>query len=305
MKTIGIVGGTGLIGSYLVKVLQDKGYAIVILSRNASKFHSKKNLTYVPFDPVKKICDGAALKKIDAVVHLSGAAILDKRWTKNRREEIQHARIESINFTIAQLKAFAPNCKIFLGTSSIGYYGPDAEGKTPFKENSPVFDDWVGNVVKNWEQAIRHAAPKMRTLILRHGAIFAKEDGAFQQFVRLMDLEIMPILGYSNQLISWIEASDLARMILFVLENCKDDEIINAVSPLPVAQKELARVVSSIRGGIRTPAQVPSNLIKIHLGEMATEVLKSCHASADKIMKLGFRYNYPDINGAVNAIFNK
>ena len=305
MKTISIIGGTGLVGSYLARILAEKGYDVIIFTRGATRRPTQKRISYAQYDAVKGTCDTVALKKTDAAIHLAGAAILGKRWTKLRKDEVLNSRLKSTEFLLAQLKAYAPNCKTFVASSSIGYYGPDALPKTSFTEDAAPFNDFIANACVAWEAAAQKAGPGMRTIIMRFGSVMAKEGGAFQQFARLMDLEIMPILGYNNQVVSWIEVSDLARLIVFLLETRQASGVYNAVAPHPVTQRLLAKTIAEARGAARIPTPAPAVLLKVFLGELSAEVLKSCTVSAKKVLALGFVFNYPEIKGAVQRILQK
>lgn len=305
MKTVSIIGGTGLVGTYLSNLLIEKGYDVIIFTRGATKMPSRKHLTYAQYDAEKELCDVNALKKTDAAIHLAGAGIADKRWTKQRKKEILTSRLLSTEFLIAQLKAYAPNCKVFVASTSTGFYGPDNATGVPFTEDTLPFYDFISTTCKEWETASQKASASMRTIILRFGVVLGKESGAFQQICRLMDLEIMPVLGYGNQIVSWIEVSDLARLILFLLEQKTASGVFNAVAPYPVSQKILTKTIAATRGATRMPSPAPAILLKVFLGELSSEVLKSCTVSSKKIQDLGFAFRYPEITAAIRDILKK
>ena len=112
----------------------------------------------------------------------------------------------------------------------------------------------------------------------------------------------MPILGSGRQIVSWIEVDDLARMLIHALEHQDINGIYNAVAPNPVTHKTLMKTIARIKGGIKIPIPVPSFALKIALGEMSEEVLKSCTVSAQKIQATGFTFHYDTIDKAVKAI---
>jgi NAD dependent epimerase/dehydratase family enzyme len=105
--------------------------------------------------------------------------------------------------------------------------------------------------------------------------------------------------------VSWLEVSDLCRLILFALEHEAISGIYNAAAPAPVTNKELMKTIAKVKGGISIPIHVPAFLLRILLGEMSNEVLKSCTMSAEKIRKAGFAFNHPDITSAVRNILAK
>ena len=141
--------------------------------------------------------------------------------------------------------------------------------------------------------------------MLRFGIVLGKEAGAFPQFAKPMDYGVVPILGSGGQVMSWVEIHDLCRAILYALEHNDVRGTYNIVAPGHVSHRELMNTIATVKGGIKIPVHVPSVLLKVLLGEMSTEVLKSCTVSADKIINAGFTFEHPDITSAVKAILGK
>ncbi len=304
MKTIGITGGTGFVGRHLTTLLINKGYNVVIFTRNAPKDRINQQLTYAHWDADKRECDINALKELQAVVHLAGAGIADKRWTEKRKKAIFDSRVTGTDFLVSQLKDYAPGCKTFIAASATGFYGPDQEEKIPFTETALPYNDFLGNTCKQWEMASQKASEFARTVILRFGIVLGKESGAFPQFAKPVSFGIMPVLGSGNQRVSWIAVNDLARLVVFALEHDRMTGVFNAVAPNPVSHRLLMSVIAKEKGGLKIPVPVPAFLLKILLGEMSAEVLKSCTVSAQKTMDTGFTFQHPDISSAVKTILN-
>ena len=306
MKTVGIIGGTGFVGTHLTDLLVEKGYNVIVFSRgNHHTPATGKPVTYSIWDAAKQACDPAAIAKLDAVVHLAGAGVADKRWTVARKQEIIDSRVNSTNFLISMLRQHAPGCKTFVAASATGFYGPDHPAFHAFTEDAVAYNDFLGNTCKVWEDASNAAADSIRTTILRTGIVLGKESGAFLEFAKPMKFGIMPILGSGKQNISWIEVDDLARLYLYAIENQAISGIYNAVAPSPVSNKEMMQTIAGIMGGIKIPVYVPEFVLKIMLGEMSIEVLKSCNASAQKILNAGFSFNYPELPAAVRKILGR
>ena len=302
LKTIGICGGSGLVGKHLTERLLKTGNNVVIFSRSGAKSGEEKQLSYAHWDPAQLECDVKALGKLDAMVQLAGAGIADKRWTTKRKKEILDSRIDGTRFLVSQLKLNAPNCKTFVAASAIGYYGPDNKSHSPFREDAPAYDDFLGETCRAWEDESKNAYSFLRTIIFRFGIVLAKEAGAFPKFLQPVKLGAMPILGSGEQIISWIHVDDLSEMILIALENNNMQGIYNAVSPYPVSNKEMMQAICKEKGGLSIPFHVPTFLLKAILGEMSIEVLKSCTVSAEKILSTGFSFQYPVIDKAVRDL---
>ena len=305
MSTIGITGGTGFVGTHLTSLLVSKGYKVVIFTRHLPKTTSKPPITYAHWDEDKGACDINGLKQLDAVVHLAGAGIADKRLTVQRKKEIVDSRVKGTEFLISKLKDYAPSCRTMVAASAIGFYGADVPGVASFTEKAPPASDFLADTCKQWEAASHKASAFLRTAILRFGIVLGKESGAFPQLAGPTSFGVVPILGSGTQIVSWIDVDDLARLILFTLEQQQLSGTFNAVAPNPVTHSELMKTIARVKGGIKIPVPVPAALLKMALGELSEEVLKSCTVSAEKTLSTGFIFNYPDITKAVTAILKE
>jgi len=147
MTSILITGGTGLIGKHLCNVLRSKGYNILILSRNKT---NNPNTYY--WNISENYIDPKAIQTADYVIHLAGAGIADKRWTKKIKKELIDSRVKSTNLLFNNIKTLNPNLKGFISASGIGYYGAITSEKI-FKETDASGNDFLATVCKVWEQA--------------------------------------------------------------------------------------------------------------------------------------------------------
>lgn len=302
MKTIGITGGSGLVGRHLSRLLADGGYQVVVFTRNPDKKRKYiPNTEYALWNPAKGIIDKEVLSKLYAVVHLAGAGIADKRWTEERKKAIVESRVKSTRFLVDMLRDHAPECKAFISASAIGYYGED-NGKEPFTEDMKPAYDFLGKTCHKWEAASEPAEQFLRRVILRFGIVLAKEGGAFKEFVKPMKFMVKPILGSGEQVVSWIHVKDIARMIRFAIERTETEGIFNAVAPKPVTHSNLMTAIADEKKGVQVPIPVPAPLLKIALGEMSTEILKSCTVSSEKIYQRGFRFDFTYIEDAVKDL---
>lgn len=303
MATIGITGGTGLVGNHLIPLLLSKGHEVVIFTRHIAGKTPGTGCTYAQWDAEKQVCDAGALQKLNAVIHLAGEPVAAKRWTKQQKQKIRDSRVVGTRFLVEQLKTHAPNCRTFIGASGMGFYGPD--NGTPFTETQPAANDFLGETSREWEAEEQKAADFLHTVIFRFSIVLAKEGGAFPKFVQPLSFGIMPILGGGKQILSWIHVDDLARLLLFALENTDIQGTYNAATATPLTNRQLMKEIATAKGGLHIPIPVPSFLLKLALGEMSIEVLKSCTVSATKTLETGFVFGYPEISGALKDLLAK
>lgn len=301
MKTIGITGGSGFVGTHVSDLLVNAGYRVIIFTRHAGKKAPSSRLQYAHWDPEKETCDIKALKEVDGIVHLAGAGIADKRWTEKRKQEIVDSRVKGTTFLVNQVMLHAQQCKVLVSASAIGYYGAD-NGQEPFTEDMPPANDFLGTTCVLWEQASAFADDFLRRVVLRFGIVLGKDSGAFKEFEAPTRWGVAPILGSGKQVISWIHIDDLSRLILAAIENENMRGMYNAVSPEPVTNAALMKSIRKHKKGIQIPVHVPAFALKIALGEMSIEVLKSCTVSNSKVQSTGFTYQYPGIDSAVEQL---
>jgi uncharacterized protein len=301
METILITGGTGMIGKALTQALIERGYNVIVLTRHINDKQKTKNdkLSYAVWDVEKQTIDKDAFAKADHIVHLAGASVAEKRWSKKRKQEIIDSRVESGKLIVESLKNIPNKVKTVITASGIGWYGPD-KGKV-FTEDDPSSNDFLGQTCKQWEAAIEPASFLGKRLVkIRIGIVLSNEGGAYVEFKKPLKFGFATILGKGKQIISWIHIDDLIRIILFAIENEKMEGIYNAVAPNPVTNEELVlEIARKEKGKSFIPVHVPTFALKIRLGEMSIEVLKSATVNSEKIQNAGFIFQYPDIDSTI------
>jgi uncharacterized protein len=303
MSTVLITGGTGLVGTHLSKMLIEKGYKVIILSR-VSKQSDHANLSYASWNVTSGEIDIAALKKADHIIHLAGAGVADKRWSSTRKKEIQDSRIDSAKLVVKALKEIPNNIQTVVSASAIGWYGPDTKQSRSkgFSEDAPPDNHFLGETCRLWETSIDPVTEVGKRLVkFRIGIVLAENGGALKEFSKPVKFGIATIMGNGEQVVSWIHVEDLCRMFIHAIENKNVSGVYNAVAPQPVTNKELILTIAKkLRGKHFIPIHVPSFILKIVLGEMSIEVLKSATVSSEKIKKTGFSFLYPTLRAALH-----
>jgi uncharacterized protein (TIGR01777 family) len=304
MAVILLTGGTGLIGKALTKLLLEKGHSILILSRKKQTENSpSESIRYRYWNPVTQVIDEDAIREADHVIHLAGANVGEKRWTKKRKAEILQSRTRSGELLVNSIRKIPNQIQSVICASAIGWYGPDKK-TIPFTENDPPDNSFLGETCKLWEQSILPVTEmSKRLVILRTGIVLSNKGGAFVELKKPLHFGMAAILGSGKQIISWIHIEDICRLYLYALEQVNITGIYNAVAPAPVSNEEFTlQLAKKMRPSFFIPVHVPEFALRLVLGEMSIEVLKSATVSAEKIRSAGFQFLYPSLESALHQL---
>lgn len=307
MATYLISGGTGLVGTRLSKQLLEAGHEVIILTRKAQAANGK--LRYAQWDLAEQTIDAAAIQSVDYIIHLAGAGVADKRWTAARKQEILDSRTHSSALLVKALKEIPNKVQAVISASAIGWYGPDtaASLQKGFAEDAPADNAYLGETCRLWEESIAPVESLgIRLVKLRIGIVLATQGGALVEFKKPLMGGVAAILGSGQQVISWVHIDDLCAMFRYAAEHTNMHGAYNAVANQPVTNKALTLALAKqLRGQWFIPVYVPAFVLKLVLGEMSIEVLKSATVSNKKILAAGFHCQYPNIDAALQQLFPK
>jgi hypothetical protein len=289
-QRIAVTGASGLIGSALVGYLKSQGHTVQRLVRRAAV--SSEEITW---DPIAGTVDMEALAGVDAVIHLAGAGVSDKRWSKKYKAEILNSRLLGTT-TIAKAVAVVKP-QVFISASAIGWYGES--GNRAVVENDRVGDDFLAAVCHEWESAA-DLAGDVRTVKLRTGLVLDPTGGALGKMLPIFRFGLGGKLSNGKQWWSWITLHDQIRAIAFLLEN-KISGPVNMTSPNPVTNSEFT---AGLARALHRPAlfPVPALALKIVLGGFSSEVLGSKKVMPQALTEAGFTFDYPHISSALEKL---
>lgn len=306
-----ITGGTGLIGTAVSDHLLSQGYKVIVLTRNpasAGKSHPKKDgKEFAKWDVKRQSIDADAVGKANIVIHLAGAGVVDKRWTRAYKKEIISSRVDSSALIVRAINSMPNNIHTVISASAIGWYGPDKPGQGAFIETDLPDQNFLGTTCQEWEQSIKPVSDAgKRLVIFRFGIVLSKKGGALKEFIRPLKFRLATVIGNGRQMMSWIHITDLSRMMQFAIENSGINGVYNAVSPIPVTNEALTLSLGkAMHGNVFFKTHVPEFIIKLLLGERSVEVLKSATVSSKKVEETGFIFRFPAIEEALNNIVAK
>ncbi len=298
-----ITGATGLIGTELVKALLAEGHTINYLTTSVSKIESKPNYHGFYWNTQQSKIDENCIFGVDVIVHLAGANIA-KRWTKEYKAEILESRILSSQLLYNLVKTKPNSIKQLICASGTAIY-PESYTKVYDETTTEIDEGFLSNVVKQWEESVDvFEELGIKVCKLRTGIVFSKTGGALPQMAKPIQMGFGAALGNGNQIQSWIHLKDLVALYFFAIENALSG-VFNAVSPEPVTNKDLTKIIASTLGKPLFLPNIPKFVLRFMLGEMSSILFSSKLLSAQKIIDNGFDFKFPKVQQAITAIFSE
>ena len=297
-KTILITGGTGLVGSALTKELLKRGYKVCFLS---TRPQAVKNVPAFKWDISQDFMEPEALDGVDIIVHLAGANISEKRWTRKQKKLIYDSRVEGARLILRNVIYGKKKIKAFISSSGVGYYGTFTSDKI-LTEDNPAGDDFLAYVAENWEKAAwEFYKYGIRVGIIRTGVVLAANGGIIKRLYPLARLGILSPIGSGKQYVPWIHIDNLVRMYIFLIEN-EISDVFNGVAPDFITFEQFIKgLMQALNKRVIMP-NVPALLVKLLFGEMSIIMLYGSRVSADKIIKAGFEFKFPKFSQAIADI---
>ena len=290
IKKIAVSGASGLIGSALVAQLKNDGYQVLKIVRRPVRTADE-----VSWNPIKGEIDLQSLEGVDAVFHLAGAGVGDKRWSASYRSEILNSRLLGTTTIATACEQLQP--AVFISASAIGYYGET--GNRSVTEAERGGDDFLSVVCREWE-SVANLAPSIRTIKLRTGLVLDPTGGALGRMIPLFKFGLGGKLGSGKQWWSWITLHDQIRAMIFLM-NSKIEGAVNLTSPNPVTNQEFTAALAI---ALKRPAifPAPAFALRAVLGGFSTEVLGSKKVIPKVLMDNKFEFDYPHVSSALTAL---
>ena len=290
IKKVAVTGSSGLIGAALVAQLQSDGYKVLKLVRRPPRAADE-----ISWDPNKGEIDLKSLEGVDAVFHLAGAGVGDKRWTATYRSQILNSRLLGTTTIANACEQLQP--EVFISASAIGYYGET--GNREVVEVDRGGDDFLSIVCREWE-LVANLAPSVRTIKLRTGLVLDPTGGALGRMIPLFKFGIGGKLGSGKQWWSWITLHDQVRAMIFLMQS-KIEGAVNITTPNPVTNKEFT---AALAHALKRPAffPAPAFALRAVLGGFSSEVLGSKKVMPKVLMDNGFDFEYPFVSNALTAL---
>ncbi len=233
------------------------------------------------------------LRLFDIVINLAGQNIF-ARWNENYKKLIWESRVKTTENIVSALKEGA----LLVNASAIGYYGN--KGEIMVTEETLSGNDFIAKTCIEWEKtALKAKERKARVIIARFGIILGK-GGMLAKILPIFKWGLGGTLGKGNQWFSWIHIEDLASAIVFLIKT-KKEGVYNLVSPKPVTNKEFTESLGRV---LKRPIifPVPIFVLKILFGELANVITCSIKVYPEKLLELGFKFKFEEIEYALRDI---
>ena len=300
---VAVTGASGLIGTALVRRLQNEGHRVLRLTRSRPSGPAQ-----LQWDPMAGRLDRDALAKADAVVHLAAANIGDKlRWTARTKREILETRVEGTGLvarTMAELAKGPGGPRVLVCASGAHYYGD--RGDEVLTEASTTGRGFLAGVVRQWEAAADPArAAGLRVVHLRTGPVQTAAGAGLPKQALMFRLGIGGRFGAGRQWLSWISLDDIAGAYLHALTSDDLDGPVNAVAPNPVTNAEFTATLARV---LHRPAvvHIPAFAPRLVLGEFADEMLfSSIRAHPARLLETGYRFRFPELEPALRHTLSR
>ncbi len=290
INQVAVTGSSGLIGSALVGQLRADGFEVKKIVRRPVR-----NNDEVFWNPNVGEIDLAALSQVDAIIHLAGVGVGDKRWSAAYKSEILNSRL--LGTTTIATAAKTLGIKKFISASAIGYYGET--GNRSVSESDRGGEDFLSVVCREWEAAA-DLAIDIPTIKLRTGLVLDPTGGALGRMMPIFKFGLGGKLGNGKQWWSWITLHDEIRAIIFLL-NSKITGPVNLTSPNPVTNQEFT---AALARALNRPAifPAPAFALRAALGGFSSEILGSKKIVPKVLTEAGFEFDYPHISAALTAL---
>jgi uncharacterized protein (TIGR01777 family) len=301
-----VTGGTGMVGSRLIRELRKRSDEVVVLTRRPEVARQR-------LDPACRLLEGdsmqagpwlAEVEACDAVIHLAGENIFGRRWNVEFKDLLMQSRVQSTRHVVEALgrapKRQDGSPKILVNASAIGYYGP--HGEEELTETSPPGNDYLAQICIAWEREAQAATPLgVRLAILRIGIVLDGREGALPRMLVPFKLFVGGPVGTGKQYMSWVHLDDMVGLCLLALDNPGANGPLNATAPDPVPNREFARAIGQVLG---RPSffRTPGFMLRLGLGEVAEVITTGQRVLPRRAQELGYTFRFPEVQGALRNI---
>ena len=292
-----IAGSHGLLGEALTTVLEEDGNEVVALVRNDAGDHK------LSWHDIAKPSGHELLDGFDAIVHLGGTNIGEKRWNAERKQSIYQSRVETTGVLSRAIAQMVRKPEVFVCASAVGYYGDTGDVITD--ESANQGSGFLAELTADWEGACQPARDAdVRVVNLRTGVVLSRNGGMLKRLEQVFMMAMGGRLGSGQQWMSWISLRDAVDAIVYAIQIQSVRGPINLCAPNPITNAEFTQIFSDI---INRPAPVPVYpwMLNLTYGKEMTQemLLVSQRVVPAALTNAGFEFRFPVLKQALESIY--
>ncbi|HPH97481.1 MAG TPA: TIGR01777 family oxidoreductase [Anaerolineaceae bacterium] len=298
-----MTGGTGLIGQALTSLLLEAGHRVTLLTRRPEAARAPAGARLAAWDGRSANGWAHLLGEGDAVINLAGQSIAASRWTPAQKQLILQSRLDAGRAVMDALKQAPGRPAVLLQASAVGYYGPC--GDEELDENAPAGSDFLAEVCRQWEESTFEAEELgLRRVVLRTGVVLAAQGGALERLAMPFRLFGGGPVGSGRQWLPWIHLRDQANAMRFLLENPAAAGVFNLAAPQLQRNAEFGKTLARV---LQRPYWLPAPAfaLRLALGELSTIALDGQRAVPHRLLQMGYRFDFPELQPALENLFKK
>ena len=297
-----ITGGTGFVGRYVIKRVDDP----IVTSRNRQAALNKLGDSVsdaIQWSPESEPLVLDPAMDCRAVVNLMGDSIAEGRWTEKKKKSIRDSRVQGTLKLVEAVSKLEKKPEVFVSASAVGFYGDP--GDVEVTESHPMGDGFLPEVCKQWEDAVDTiSALGVRVVKLRIGIVLGPDGGACEKMIPMFKLGLGGKLGSGRQWFPWIHVEDLAGLIDWAIRTPSASGVYNATAPNPVTNGQFTTALAKSLGRWAVlPA--PKFGLKIALGEFADSLFFSQRVIPQRAVEEGYDFQFPELDGALKDIVSR
>ena len=298
---VAITGSSGLVGTALAAALRADGHRVVRVVRGGTPSGDT-----VRWDLDAGTIDAAGLEGLDAVVHLAGAGIADKRWTDERKAVVLGSRVQGTTLLARTLAGLDCPPPVLVSASAVGWYGDRGSEELTEASGPPAKLDFPAEVCREWEAATAPAeAAGIRVVHLRTGIVQAARGGMLGRLLLPFRFGLGGRVGSGRQWTSWISLPDEVAVIRHVIDDPSLSGPVNATAPNPVTNREYTETLGRVLG---RPTVLPTPLLPLRAlygSELVDTLLAGQRVLPAKLLGAGFTFAHSTLEEALRAVLDR
>jgi len=289
-----VTGGTGFIGSQLVRGLVSAGHTVVVLTRNPARHKARYG------DQVRYIAEFDAIANdthFTAVINLAGEGIGDKRWSRLRKQALRDSRVKLTGRLIQLLERLETRPAVMISGSAVGWYG--AHDDAPLTETSAFNPEFTHDLCQAWEdEAARAKVLGIRLCIVRLGIVLGRNGGVLKRLLPPFRFGLGGRMGTGRQVMSWVHLDDVLKAINFLVNRTDLDGVFNLTAPRAVSNADFTRGIG-LAISRPTLLPLPGFMVRLLFGEMGDRLLlQGQNVVPARLQAAGFIFDYPVVEEA-------